>query len=57
MNIYLLHRDLRLNDNTSLIAQLKEYKSSTIIFIFTPEQINKKNNEYYNSNSVQFMIE
>jgi len=57
MNIYLLHRDLRLNDNTSLIAQLKEYKSTTIIFIFTPEQINKKNNEYYNSNSVQFMIE
>ena len=57
MNIHILHRDLRLNDNTSLITQLKECKSTTIIFIFTPEQINKKNNEYYNSNSVQFMIE
>lgn len=57
MNIYLFHRDLRLFDNTTLIEQLKNQKSVVPIFIFTPEQINKKKNKYFSDNSVQFMIE
>ena len=58
MNIFLFHRDLRLVDNTTLIHQLLEVKESVIpIFIFPPEQIDKKKNKYFSNNSVQFMIE
>lgn len=57
MNIFLFHRDLRLQDNTSLIQQIKQEKTITPIFIFPPEQINKTKNKYFNNNSVQFMIE
>ncbi len=58
MNIFLFHRDLRLVDNTTLIHQLKETKElTTPIFIFPPEQIDKKKNKYFSNNSVKFMIE
>jgi deoxyribodipyrimidine photo-lyase len=57
MNIFIFHRDLRLNDNTTLIKQLQKYKTVTPIFIFPPEQINPKTNDYFSNNSVQFMIE
>ena len=57
MNIFIFHRDLRINDNTTLIKQLKAVRDVVPIFIFTPEQIEPKKNDYYSSNSVQFMIE
>jgi deoxyribodipyrimidine photo-lyase len=57
MHIFLFHRDLRLIDNTTLINQIKENKHIIPIFIFPPEQINPKKNEYFSNNSVQFMIE
>jgi deoxyribodipyrimidine photo-lyase len=58
MNIHIIHRSIRLNDNTSLIEQLKTIKNPiTPIFIFTPEQILPKNNKYFSNASVQFMIE
>ena len=57
MNIFLFHRDLRINDNTTLIYQSEKDKETIPIFIFTPEQILKKNNNYHSNNSVQFMIE
>ena len=57
MHIFLFHRDLRLNDNTTLIEQLKKYEKIVPIFIFTPEQIDKNKNKYFSNNSVQFMIE
>jgi deoxyribodipyrimidine photolyase len=58
VHLFLFHRDLRLQDNTTLIHQLKTVKKSVIpIFIFTPEQIDKKKNKYFSNNSVQFMIE
>lgn len=57
MNIFLFHRDLRLQDNTTLIYQLKEQKSVTPIFIFPPEQIDPKKNTYFSNLSVQFMCE
>lgn len=57
LNLFLFHRDLRIIDNTTLIEQIKEEKKITPIFIFTPEQINPKENKYFSNNSVQYMIE
>jgi deoxyribodipyrimidine photo-lyase len=57
MNIFIFHRDLRSYDNTTLIKQIENEKNISPIFIFTPEQVDKKQNKYYNSNSIQFMIE
>ena len=58
MNLFIFHRDLRLVDNTSLIWQLKELKKKVVpAFIFTPEQVNPKQNKFFSSNSIQFMIE
>jgi deoxyribodipyrimidine photolyase len=58
MNIFLFHRDLRLIDNTALIAQLKTLKQKVIpAFIFTSEQVKPEVNRYFSSNSVQFMVE
>ena len=56
-NIHIVHRSIRIHDNTSLIQQIKEQGSVQVIFIFTPEQINVKKNKYFSNNSVQFMIE
>ena len=55
MNLYIFHRDLRLIDNTTLI----EISDDQVIpiFIFNPNQIDKKKNKYFSNNSVQFMIE
>ena len=48
VHIYLFHRDLRIQDNTTLIHQIKTTESPIIpIFIFTPEQIEKKKNKYF----------
>jgi deoxyribodipyrimidine photo-lyase len=56
MNIFIFHRDYRLFDNTTLIEMSKKEGTITPIFIFTPEQITKKN-KYRSNNSVQFLIE
>ena len=60
MHIFLFHRDLRIHDNTALIHQMKSIprgENVIPIFIFTPEQINPRINDYFSNNSVQFMIE
>ena len=57
MNIFLLHRDLRLIDNTALNLQLAKYKRVTPVFIFTPQQIKPELNPYFSHRSVQFMVE
>jgi deoxyribodipyrimidine photo-lyase len=57
MNIFIFNRGLRLIDNTTLIYQTKQMGAIVPIFIFTPEQIDKKKNKYFSDNSVQFMIE
>jgi deoxyribodipyrimidine photo-lyase len=56
MNLFIFHRDLRIHDNTALIAQTKLYGPITPIFIFT-EQVDKKANDYFSNNAVQFMCE
>jgi len=57
LNLFLYHRDLRINDNTTLIDQSKNEEFIIPIFIFPPEQIDPKKNEYFSNASVQFMIE
>ena len=55
MNIFIHRRDMRLQDNTTLIEMSKNMKNINPIFIFTPEQIKK--NKYFSNNLVQFMCE
>ena len=54
-SLFIFRRDFRLNDNNALIECFKQSNEIIPIFIFTPEQINK--NEYFSSNSFQFMLE
>jgi deoxyribodipyrimidine photo-lyase len=53
--LYIFHRDLRLDDNTSLIKALQNSDKVIPLFICTPTQID--NNKYKSSNSIQFMME
>ena len=57
MNIFIHRRDLRNIDNTTMNHMSRKVGDITPIFIFTPEQINKKQNEYFSNNLVQFMCE
>ena len=57
LNLFIHHRDLRNHDNTTLIKQSKEEGNITPIFVFPPEQIDPKINEYFSNNLVQFMIQ
>jgi len=56
MNIFLFHRDFRLQDNLALNA-LSQYGPVVCIFIFTPTQIKPQENSFYSSRSFQFMCE
>lgn len=55
--LFLFHRDLRISDNTALIAALASHPHVMPAFIFTPEQINPKHNKYFSNSAVQFMCE
>lgn len=55
--VFLFQRDLRLDDNTTLLKALQECSSVLAIFIFTPEQIDRKKNPYFSDPAVQFMCE
>lgn len=56
LSLFIFRRDLRLNDNTSLIKALKYSKKVIPVFIITPEQIGKEN-KYRSNNCIQFMME
>jgi deoxyribodipyrimidine photo-lyase len=53
--LFIFHRDLRLQDNTGLIAVLKAAEEVILSFIFTPEQI--EHNPYKGKRCLQFMLE
>jgi deoxyribodipyrimidine photo-lyase len=55
-NIFIFRRDLRIYDNTGLIYAIKNFDNVIPIFIFTGEQITRKN-KYKSDNAIQFMIE
>ena len=57
LSIFIFRRDLRLEDNTGLIRALRLSERVLACFIFDAVQIKPENNEYFNSNCVQFMIE
>lgn len=55
MNVFIFHRDLRLVDNTALIAQTREHGPVVPVFIMPDEQILRAKNPYFSDASVQFM--
>ena len=58
MNVFLFHRDLRLQDNLALQQLSKDSNGPVVcIFIFTPSQIKPTENLFYSSKSFQFMCE
>lgn len=58
MNIFIHTRDLRIYDNTTLIAQSYNESNAIIpIFVFIKKQIDNNVNKYFSNNMVQFMIE
>ena len=55
MNIFIHRRDLRYEDNTTLLDLYSKFRYFIPIFIFDPIQIEKKKNKYYSNNLVQFL--
>lgn len=53
--IFIFRRDLRLEDNTGLIAAAQQSHKVIPVFILTPEQLVR--NPYRSNNAVQFMVE
>ena len=55
--IFIHRRDYRIVDNLGLNYCLSNTSGHVYpIFIFTPEQTDKKRNKYYNSNSLEFLV-
>lgn len=58
VNIFIHTRDLRIQDNTTLITQSNSESLPIVpIFVFIKKQIDPKVNKYFSNNMVQFMIE
>jgi deoxyribodipyrimidine photo-lyase len=57
LNLFIFRRDLRLEDNTGLIAALQSSEQVIPCFIFDPRQVEDKQNPYKSNNALQFMIE
>jgi deoxyribodipyrimidine photo-lyase len=55
-SVFIFTRDLRLEDNTGLLASLSDSEITIPIFIFNPIQLSDKN-KYKSNNCIQFMIE
>ena len=54
--LFIFRRDFRIKDNKGLNFAIKNCDSVLPIFIFTPEQIGKRN-DFKSNNAIQFMIE
>jgi len=57
MYLFIHHCDLRIEDNTTLNHLWTDNKQVVPIFIFTPEQIEDKQNPYRSSRAIGFMIQ
>lgn len=55
--VFIFHRDLRYQDNTSLLLALSECDRVLPIFIFDPIQIDPKKNQYFSAPALQFICE
>ena len=56
-SVFIFRRDYRIHDNLAFNKCYEKSSEILPVFIFTPEQIEQKNNNYFSNNSVQFMIE
>jgi deoxyribodipyrimidine photo-lyase len=56
-SVFIFRRDYRVEDNLGFIQCYKESEKILPIFIFTTEQANKKENEYFSDNCFQFLVE
>lgn len=55
--LFLFRRDLRLEDNTALLAAIQDGYKIIPCFVFPPEQILPDKNPYFSNAAVQFMCE
>jgi deoxyribodipyrimidine photo-lyase len=56
LSLFIFRRDLRLPDNTALLAALQQSQHVIACFIFDPQQVTEKN-QYKSDNALQFMLE
>lgn len=56
-SLFIFRRDLRIQDNTALNHALTSSEKVFTCFIFDPQQINAKKNNYKSNAAVQFMVE
>ncbi len=54
--VFIFRRDLRLDDNTGLIALLEQAETVIPVFIFDPRQIDPKQNEYFSAPAFHFLL-
>ena len=54
--LFIFHRDLRIDDNTGLMAAQASAKTMIPCFIIDPAQVTKRNH-YKSDNALQFMFE
>lgn len=59
MNVFIHRRDHRVQDNSALNKLLLSSPNPKVlhIFIFNPDQIDAKRNNYYSKNSVEFLVQ
>jgi deoxyribodipyrimidine photo-lyase len=55
VSLFIFHRDLRIHDNTALIAACKQSDKVIAAFIFTPEQVGDSNT-YKGDHCLEFML-
>jgi deoxyribodipyrimidine photo-lyase len=55
-SVFIFRRDLRLEDNTALIAALEQSEQVLPLFIFDVAQVEKKKNAYFSHPAFQFML-
>jgi deoxyribodipyrimidine photo-lyase len=56
-SVFIFRRDLRLEDNSGLLAALDESETVLPIFIFDDRQIELKKNDYFSAPAFSFMLE
>lgn len=55
-SVFIFRRDVRLEDNTGLLALLASSKEVLPVFIFDPRQCEKSKNEYFSDAGFQFLL-
>jgi deoxyribodipyrimidine photo-lyase len=55
--VFIFRRDLRLEDNTGLLAACEKFGQVIPIFCFDPRQADEERNDYYSANAFRFMCD